>query len=227
MKFFIENKEVDKAVQEIRKKIYLSMNGLVADSMREKGIVYKQNFGVDIPRLKQIASQYPPNHDLAQRLWAVDIRETRILATLLQPIIKMTPELANKWVSEINQLEMAEQTAMNLFSKLPYADKIALEWICSEKFWNQITGLLVIARRWKQLTDEQTNTTIERVLQLSATEEMMLYKGAALVLSRLSRRSKNQAEQILQLIHLYEHDACLSRQYIFQEVSKEISFLDL
>ena len=227
MKFFIENKEIDETIREIRKKIYLSMNGIVADSMRDKGIVYKQNFGVDIPRLRQIASQYPPGHDLAQRLWAIDMRETRILATLLQPIEKMSPKLAGQWISEINQLEMAEQTAMNLFSKLPYADTIALEWINLGRLWEQVTGLLVITRRWKQLTDEQADVIIERIMQLSDTEEMALYKAMGLVLGRLSRRSKSRAEQILRLIQYYEQDICFSRQYIFQEVSKEISFLDL
>ena len=47
------------------------MNGAVSQSMREKGLVYKLNFGVELPRIKMIAENYEKNHDLAQALWKV------------------------------------------------------------------------------------------------------------------------------------------------------------
>ena len=37
-------------IREIRKELRLAMNGVISTSMREKGIVYKLNFGV--PRNK-------------------------------------------------------------------------------------------------------------------------------------------------------------------------------
>ncbi len=42
------------------------MNGAVSQSMREKGLLYKLNFGVELPRIKMIAEGYEKNHDLAQ-----------------------------------------------------------------------------------------------------------------------------------------------------------------
>ncbi|MGC3979074.1 MAG: hypothetical protein QM751_13130 [Paludibacteraceae bacterium] len=39
------------------------MNGVVADTMKERGLTnYKQNFGVQIPA-KEIASIYTPSYD--------------------------------------------------------------------------------------------------------------------------------------------------------------------
>ena len=41
-------------LKEIRTQLRLAMNGVISTSMREKGIVYKLNFGVPLPEIKQI-----------------------------------------------------------------------------------------------------------------------------------------------------------------------------
>ena len=72
-------------IREIRKELRLAMNGVISTSMREKGIVYKLNFGVPYPEIKGIARKHKPNGELAAALWKEDIREFKILATFLQP----------------------------------------------------------------------------------------------------------------------------------------------
>ena len=36
------------------------MNGMVSQSMRQKGMEYKLNFGIEYPRIKEIAAGYEP-----------------------------------------------------------------------------------------------------------------------------------------------------------------------
>ena len=74
MKFYISTPGLDTKISEIRRKIRLSMNGIVSEQMAQKGISYKINYGVSIPRIKEIAKDYAPDHDLAQRLWMLQIR---------------------------------------------------------------------------------------------------------------------------------------------------------
>ena len=73
-------------LKEIRTQLRLAMNGVISTSMREKGIVYKLNFGVPLPEIKQIAATHKPDSELAAALWKEDIREFKILASLLQPV---------------------------------------------------------------------------------------------------------------------------------------------
>lgn len=226
MNFFIENKELDNTIRDIRKKIRLSMNGDISESMEKKGITYKRNYGVNIPRLKEIQGLYEPNHDLAQRLWALKIRETMILATLLEPIEKFTPDLAEKWLADVNQTELAEQTTMNLFSKLPFATEIALEWINSKELWSQIVGYMLIARVWRNFSDSQISTITEKVLHATDTDELMLYKSIALALNRMCRRGKATAENIMAQINRFKDSNKTSEKYIFSEISNEVSFLN-
>ena len=66
---------VNSQLKEIKTQLRLSMNGSASASMREKGLKYKLNFGVELPRIKQIASKLDKDHDLAQALWKEDNRE--------------------------------------------------------------------------------------------------------------------------------------------------------
>lgn len=77
-------------LKEIRTQLRLAMNGVISTSMREKGIVYKLNFGVPLPEIKQIATTHKPNSELAVALWKEDIREFKILA-FLQPVDEFVP----------------------------------------------------------------------------------------------------------------------------------------
>ena len=85
---------MQETVREIKGKLRLFMNGVISQSLREKGLKYRLIFGVELPRLKEIASEYEPNHELAQALWKEDIRECKILAAYLQPIESFYPEIA-------------------------------------------------------------------------------------------------------------------------------------
>ena len=101
--------------------------------MREKGLVYKLNFGVELPRIKAIAGEYEKDHSFAQALWKEDIRECKIMAGLLQPVDSFFPEMADIWVESIQNIEIAELTSMNLFQYLPYAPAKSFQWIADER----------------------------------------------------------------------------------------------
>lgn len=138
--------DLHQQLKDIKTQLRLSMNGAVSQSMREKGLVYKLNFGVELPRIKNIAASYIKNHELAQALWKEDIRECKILAGLLQPVDTFYPEIADIWVENMPNIEIAELTSMNLFQHLPYAPSKSFQWIADERELVQVCGYLTIAR---------------------------------------------------------------------------------
>lgn len=138
--------DLHQQLKDIKTQLRLSMNGAVSQSMREKGLVYKLNFGVELPRIKSIAAGYEKSHALAQALWKEEIRECKILAGMLQPVETFYPEIADIWVENISNIEIAELTSMNLFQHLPYAPAKALQWIADEREYVQACGFLTISR---------------------------------------------------------------------------------
>lgn len=116
---------IEEQIKSIRVRLRLAMNGVISSSMREKGIRYRLNFGVPLPEIREIARAYPPDSQLAAALWKEDIREFKILATLLQPAASFTCEEAMAWVKEIPYPEIAEQASRNLFSKMEAPHRLA------------------------------------------------------------------------------------------------------
>lgn len=51
--------------------------------MARYGITPENTYGVSIPNLRKIAKEIGISHKLAQQLWASDIRETKILASMI------------------------------------------------------------------------------------------------------------------------------------------------
>ena len=143
---FLYTMDLHEQLKDIKTQLRLSMNGAVSASMREKGLAYKLNFGVELPRIKQIAARYEKSHELAQALWKEDIRECKILAGLLQPLDTFFPEIADIWIEDMRNTEIAELTCMNLFQHLPYAPAKSFRWIADEREYFQICGYLTIAR---------------------------------------------------------------------------------
>ncbi len=130
----------------IKRSFRLRMNRPAADSMREKGLDYKVNWGVNFVELKKMAGKYGKDYDLAIELWKEDIRECKILATLMMPPEKMLPDIVDVWMEQIRGQEMAEMIAFNLLQYVDYAPMLAYQYIASDKETYQITGYSLLAR---------------------------------------------------------------------------------
>lgn len=131
---------------EIKRSFRLLMNGPASQSMREKGMGYKLNWGVPFIELKKMAEEQGKDYDLAIELWKEDIRECKILATLIMPAEDMLPEIADLWMEQVSTQEMAEMLSFNLLQHTSYAPVLAYQWMASDKPLYQIAGFQLLAR---------------------------------------------------------------------------------
>ena len=139
-------KDVSIKILEIKKSFHLRMNGVASQSMREKGLDYKINWGIGLPQLTEMAKQYGKDYDLAIALWKEDVRECKILATLIMPADKMLPGVVDIWMEQTHTQELAELSAFNLYQYLTYAPVIAFKWIASNNDIPQLCGYQLLAR---------------------------------------------------------------------------------
>ena len=138
--------ETQDKLKHIKQSFRLRMNGVAAQSMREKGTEYKINWGINLIELKQMAKEYGKDYDLAIQLWKEDIRECKILATLIMPAEKMLPEIVDLWMEQTRSQEIAEMAAFNLYQHLDYAPVLAYQWIASDNDLYQISGYQLLSR---------------------------------------------------------------------------------
>ena len=136
-------------VKDIKQSFRLMMDGSIAQSMRDKGVDYHLNWGVTLPRLQVKADEIGKNYELAIALWKENVRECKILATMIMPPDVILPEVVDIWMEQTETIEIAEQAAMNLYQFLPYAPMKAYEWMASDKELYQLCGFHVISRLFK------------------------------------------------------------------------------
>lgn len=163
---------------QIKKELRANMNGIASEAMGRKSEDYRVNFGVEIPRLHNIATEFQPSHELAQQLWKESVRECRILATILQPVDSFLPEIADIWVDDIRTLELAQVASLNLFSRLPYASDKVFQWIASEREITQQCGYLTLCHimRKGEMNERSADEFIDQALTAYAGGSMMLQR---------------------------------------------------
>ena len=140
------NEETQQKLMKIKRSFRLLMSGPTSQSMTQKGLGYKINWGVPFIELKKMALEYGKDYELAIELWKEDIRECKILATLIMPAEKMLPEITDIWMEQVKSQEMAEMLAFNLLQHVDYAPAIAYEWIATDKTLYEIAGFQLLAR---------------------------------------------------------------------------------
>lgn len=175
-------------VREIKGKLRLFMNGVLSQSLREKGLQYRLIFGVELPRLKEIASEYEPSHELAQALWKEDIRECKILAAYLQPTATFYPEIADIWVEQIHNSELADYVCMALLRRLPYASQKAFQWIASGDRMPMYIGFRLMSHLFTTLGTEMNERSrdefIDQVQAVLQGDDLLLKQAARSALDR-------------------------------------------
>lgn len=188
------------------------MNGVISTSMRQKGMNYKLIFGVPIPEIKHIAAAHEPDVELARALWKEDVREMKILATLLFPAGSMTQEEALAWMREIPYPEIAEQCCNNLFPTVEQPDQLALKFLADKKSpFGRLCGFLLWAQLFKKnLAVEKSRVeaflaectcTIHPDVEAGATESSWQEKQAAVqALKFFGRLSSANAQDALSVI---------------------------
>lgn len=168
-------------IKEIKQSFRLYMNGVAAQSMREKGISYKVNWGIQLPTLQRMASLYGKDYELATELWKENIRECKIMAAIIMPPEKMLPDMAQLWMEQIDNQELAELLPFLLFHKLPYIIELAYRWMSSENKYYQIAAFNTLARVFTQTTQlgaRDINEFLDQTMTSLSSEDVTLRHSA-------------------------------------------------
>lgn len=192
--------DVTQIVKEIKQSFRLMMDGAVAQSMRDKGLNYYLNWGATLPRLKAKAEVLGPNYDLAIALWKENVRECKILATMLMPPEQMLPEVCDIWMEQVPSQEIAEQATFNLWQYLPYAPLKAYQWIASDQEYYQLCGFHVLSRLFmngQEPNERGINEFIDQALSAlqgpylsvrkAAMQSMLRFAELGLVYERMAK----------------------------------------
>ena len=181
--------DINQTVKEIKQSFRQMMDGAVAKSMRDKGVDYKLNWGATLPRLREMADEIGKNYDLAIALWKENVRECKILATMIMPADVMLPEVTDIWMEQITTQELAEQAAFNLFQYLPFAPEKAYKWMASDKELYQLCGFHVLSRIFmdkREPNERGINEFVDQALTALQGNSLPVRKAAMAAVQRFA-----------------------------------------
>lgn len=190
------NEETHQRLMSIKRSFRLRMNGVAAQSMKDKGVEYKINWGVPLSELKSQAKDLGKDYELAIELWKEDIRECKILATMTMPVDRMLPDLTELWMEQTPSQEIAEIAAMSLYQYLSYAPVLAFKWIATDKLLYQICGYSILSRLFmngEEMNDRGINEFLDEVRSALLSDNISLKKSAATCLRRFAEISDEYA----------------------------------
>jgi 3-methyladenine DNA glycosylase AlkD len=199
--------------------------------MARFGITPARSFGWKMPDLRSLARRIRPKdgqarHDMAAQLWAVDSRETRILASLIDDPKQVTPAQMDAWAADFDYWEICDQCCMNLFEKTNYAFAKALEWSEAEAEYAKRAGFVLMARLAvsdKKATDAQFEPFLVLIEQEADDPRDMVKKGVSWALRQIGKRNRTlheKAEGTAVSIAAHPHK---SARWIAQDALKELN----
>ena len=213
----------DEQVKEIKLSFRQMMDGAIAKSMRDKGMDYHLNWGATLPRLREMADEIANSQEqraksqeqtaksqyqLAIALWKENVRECKILATLLMPADQMLPEVCDIWMEQMPTQEIAEQASFNLWQHLPYAPEKAYQWIASDKELYQLCGFHVLTRifmRGQEPNERGINEMLDQALAALQGPYLSVRKAAMQTVQRFAELGlvyERMAKSALKTINL-------------------------
>ena len=181
--------DIQQQVKEIKQSFRQMMDGSVAASMRTKGVDYKLNWGATLPRLREKAEELGKNYDLAIALWKENVRECKILATMIMPPNEVLPEVIDIWMEQTPTQEIAEQAAFNLYQYLPYAPEKAYTWMASSEPLYQLCGFHIITRLFmngQEPNERGINEFIDQAIVALQGESIPVRKAAMAAVQRFA-----------------------------------------
>ena len=168
-------------LKKIKQSFRLLMNGITAQSLRDKGLEYHLNWGANLLHLKEMAKPYGKDYDLAIALWKEDIRECKILATLIMPAEKFESDLATLWIEQVRSQEIAELLVMNLLQYVNYASDMAFQLLAEQATLPRLIGFNILSRLFSRNmspNERDINEFIDQAITALKDESLSLRHAA-------------------------------------------------
>lgn len=189
------------SITDIKADLRAAMNGIASKAIKDSGMGYKLVYGVELPRLREMAADYEPDHRLAQALWQENIREYKMLAILLYPREEFDWDIADIWLADLpmEQAEIAQLLCMELLSTIPGAADHAFYGMADERPMYQLCGFLILTRLLMQgavLAPDAEVEFLDQATSALSTTALPLKKAVTQALVRFGESSEEAQQKV-------------------------------
>ena len=211
---------------DILKRLKSLSNPEAVEWMAKYGITPDSAYGVSIPNLRKIVKEIGVNHKLAQQLWKLDIRETRILACMIDDPEKVTEEQMERWITGFNYWEICDQCCMKLFRYTEFAYQKCFEWSIDEREFVKRAGFVLMACLVvsdKEKDDEQFERFFPIIKREASDNRNLVKKAINWALRQIGKRNLNLNRKAIEVAKEIQRMDSGSAKWIASDAIRELT----
>jgi 3-methyladenine DNA glycosylase AlkD len=212
--------------EKIIKKLKSLSNPEAIIGMARYGITPENTYGVSIPNLRKIVKEIGKSRKLATKLWTINIRETQILASMIEDPEMVTEEQMESWVKEFNYWEICDQCCMNLFEKTRFAYKKAIEWSSKEEEFVKRAGFVLMARLAvsdKKADDDKFEKFLPIIKREATDNRNYVKKAVNWALRQMGKRNPNLNRKAIDATKEIQEMDSKSAKWIASDAMRELT----
>jgi 3-methyladenine DNA glycosylase AlkD len=159
--------------------------------MARFGINTGRSLGVTVSKLREVAKEIGVDHELARQLWDAGIRETRLLATMIDDPNEVTEEQAESWINDLDSWDVCDGCCM-LLQRTGFAAQKCIEWSSRDGEFVKRAGFVLMARLAftdKSADDELFDGFLCIIKRESTDGRNYVKKGVNWALRQIGKRS--------------------------------------
>lgn len=162
--------------------------------MARFGITAKKvHGGWPTPELKKWAREIGRGHALAQELWASEIFEARVLATLIDEPSKVSRRQMDRWAKDFDNWAVCDSACINLFRYTKYAHAKCVTWSSRrEEFVKRAAFALMagLAVADKAASDQAFLKFLPLIQRAAGDERNFVKKAVNWALRQIGKRNR-------------------------------------
>jgi 3-methyladenine DNA glycosylase AlkD len=139
-----------------------------------------------------LAREIGRDHALAQELWASEIYEARVLATLLDEPEKVTARQMNQWAKDFDNWAICDAACLNVFRYVRFAHLKCREWSRRREEFVKRAGFALMAGLAvadKAASDDAFLKFLPLIKRAALDERNMVKKGVNWALRQMGKRN--------------------------------------
>ncbi len=210
---------------EILRALQASVDPDALAGMARYGINTARAFGVGLPLLRDVARQIEKDHALADRLWRMGYRETRLLATLIDDPAAVAPAQMERWAAECDSWDICDGLCNNLLRKTRYAYAMAEAWATRPETFVKRAGFVLVAAlavHDRRAADEVFESFLAMVERQASDDRNYVRKAVNWALRQIGKRNDRLRRRAVSLARRLARSESSSARWVGKDALREL-----
>ena len=189
------------------------------------GVNTARAYGISMVILRKMAREIGRDHDLAQELWASDIHEAQILASLIDDPAKVTVAQMESWVRCFDSWDICDQCCQNLFAGTIFACQKAVEWSSNDREFIKRAGFVLMARLAvsdKKASDSQFERFLPIIKREATDDRNFVKKAVNWALRQIGKRNERLRKEAIRLATRLKTSGHETQRWIGADAAREL-----